>query len=197
MLATKELETYRARRTAGDSPSLALYRARLENEAAAVLSWNYDAAGEFYDVDAAALARITGARPLPNVTMADGSPITRAIVLPPGARARVRLIPDDHGWTRLEGEEGECYSDADRDALRADLWEFYGLEVTVTARDGSEASAAVWGYEIGTYWPGTERAQVWQYAEDIIGEALGELIDTTPDLSSALADTLPGLEGVA
>lgn len=172
-LTDRGRRAYRSHRADGQPARYAFYLARRDDVAEALLTWDYDEAGEFYDVDVDQLRALA------------------EISLPPGAQARVHLHLDDDAWNRW-GDEVD-YSHEDIAAAERDAWTFYGVEVLVTDHTGHEASFAVWGFPIGDYWPGSVAGQVWEAAHDLFPDALHELSSTSPDLSATFADTLPGM----
>ena len=136
MSAIKEhLACYLERRAAGDTPALALYRARCESAARQNLHevcW--------HDSGLFILEGIEG--------VPDGYRLTLTVRDDPDSR------PDD-------------VDPADLEAWREDRWRYVGIEVAVVDDDGDELSSyAVWGFELGDYWPMSTDAQIWAHAVD-------------------------------
>ena len=144
MSAIKEhLAHYLERRAAGDTPSLALYRARCEDAARQNLTEVYSYRSGQYHLE--------GIEGVP-----DGCRLTLTVHDDPDSR------PDD-------------VDPADIEAWREYRWHYVGIEVSVVDDDGIElASYAVWGFELGEYWPMSTDAQIWAHAVDggVVDEAL-------------------------
>ena len=137
MSAIKEhLACYLERRAAGDTPALALYRARCESAARQNLREVY-----WHDSGLFILEGIEG--------VPDGYRLTLTVHDDPDSR------PDDT----------ECFDPADIEAWREGHWRYVGIEVAVVDDDGAElGSDAVWGFELGDYWPMSTDAQIWAHA---------------------------------
>ena len=147
MSAIKEhLACYLERRAAGDPPPLALYRARCESAARQNLTEVYwHESGQFI------LEGIEG--------------------VPDGYRLTLTV----HDDTDSRPDDVECFDPEDIEAWREDRWRYVGIEVAVVDDDGEElASYAVWGFELGDYWPMSTDAQIWAHATDggVVDEAL-------------------------
>ena len=139
MSAIKEhLAHYLERRAAGDTPSLALYRARCESAARQNLHEVYSyGSGQYH------LEGIEG--------------------VPDGYRLTLTM----HDDTDFQPDDVECFDPADIEAWREGRWRYVGIEVAVVDDDGTElASYAVWGFELGDYWPMSTDAQIWAHAVD-------------------------------
>ena len=136
MSAIKEhLACYLERRAAGDTPALALYRARCEDAARQNLHEVY-----WHDSGLYLLEGIEG--------VPDGYRLTLTVHDDTISR------PDD-------------VDPADIEAWREDRWRYVGIEVAVVDDDGAElGSGAVWGFELGDYWPMSTDAQIWAHAVD-------------------------------
>ena len=144
MSAIKEhLACYLERRAAGDTPSLALYRARCESAARQNLHEVYSyGSGQYH------LEGIEG--------------------VPDGYRLTLTM----HDDTDFQPDDVDP---ADIEAWREDRWRYVGIEVAVVDDDGTELSSyAVWGFELGDYWPMSTDAQIWAHAVDgsVVDEAL-------------------------
>jgi hypothetical protein len=147
MSATKEhIANYLERRAAGDPPPLALYRARCESAARQNLTEVYSyGSGQYL------LEGIEG--------------------VPDGYRLTLTV----HDDTDSRPDDVECFDPADIEAWREDRWRYVGIEVAVVDDDGTDlASYAVWGFELGDYWPMSTEAQIWAHATDggVVDEAL-------------------------
>ena len=88
-------------------------------------------------------------------------------------------VPDGYRLTlTVHDDAGSSPDDvdpADIEAWREDRWRYVGIEVAVVDDDGIElASYAVWGFELGDYWPMSTDAQIWAHAVDggVVDEAL-------------------------
>ena len=136
MSAIKEhLAHYLERRAAGDTPSLALYRARCESAARQNLHEVY-----WHDSGMFILEGIEG--------------------VPDGYRLALTVHDD------TASRPDDVFSE-DVKAWREDRWRYVGIEVAVVDDDGIElASDAVWGFELGDYWPMSTDAQIWAHAVD-------------------------------
>ena len=147
MSAIKEhLAHYIERRAAGDTPSLALCRARCESAARQNLHEVYSYGSGQYILE--------GIEGVP-----DGYRLTLTV----------------HDDTDSRPDDTECMDPEDIEAWREDRWRYVGIEVAVVDDDGTElASDAVWGFELGDYWPMSTDAQIWAHAVDggIVDEAL-------------------------
>ena len=151
MSAIKEhLAHYLERRAAGDVPSLALYRARCESAARQNLHEVYwHGSGQFI------LEGIEG--------------------VPDGYRLTLTVHDDTH----TTPGDFDCYDPDDIEAWREDRWRYVGIEVAVVDDDGAElGSDAVWGFELGDYWPMSTDAQIWAHAVD------GGVVDETLHLAT-------------
>ena len=88
-------------------------------------------------------------------------------------------VPDGYRLTLAVHDDTDSTPDdadpADIEAWREDRWRYVGIEVAVVDDDGTElASDAVWGFELGEYWPMSTDAQIWAHAVDggVVDEAL-------------------------
>ena len=88
-------------------------------------------------------------------------------------------VPDGYRLTLTVHDDPDSRPDdvdpADIEAWREDRWRYVGIEVAVVDDDGTElASDAVWGFELGDYWPMSTDAQIWAHAVDggVVDEAL-------------------------
>ena len=144
MSAIKEhLAHYLERRAAGDTPSLALYRARCESAARQNLTEVYSYGSGQYLLEG------------------------------------IEGVPDGYRLTLTVHDDTDTTPDdvdpADIEAWREDRWRYVGIEVAVVDDDGIElASDAVWGFELGEYWPMSTDAQIWAHATDggVVDEAI-------------------------
>lgn len=80
-------------------------------------------------------------------------------------------VPDGYRLTLTVHDDTDSGPDdvdpADIEAWREDRWRYVGIEVAVVDDDGTElASYAVWGFELGDYWPMSTEAQIWAHATD-------------------------------
>ena len=139
MSAIKEhLAHYLERRAAGDTPSLALYRARCESAARQNLHEVH-----WHDSGMYILEGIEG--------------------VPDGYRLTLTV----HDDMASQPDDDDCFDPADIEAWREGRWRYVGIEVAVVDDDGDElASDAVWGFELGDYWPMSTDAQIWAHAVD-------------------------------
>lgn len=163
------------------------------------VSWIDNA--ETYAVDPLALELATSS-PAPNVTGPNGEPVVHKVSLPAGAVATVRTPDDD---SRRPDDNGEdCYDADDVAAWERNEWIYAGTVVTVTLADGREGEASIWGTEVGPYWPGTDRSQIWHNVPDLVAEALAEALEQTLSweerataTKSTLLDALASWDGTA
>lgn len=88
-------------------------------------------------------------------------------------------VPDGYSLTLTVHDDTNSRPDdvdpADIEAWREDRWRYVGIEVAVVDDDGIElAFCAVWGFELGDYWPMSTDAQIWAHAVDggVVDEAL-------------------------
>lgn len=189
---------YVAARERGETVEQALSRARAELVAYRVLSPGDLASGVdsdpyalgSYDVDPGELARVTSdprtATLAGEVRDAEtGALILSPVTLPDGATARVYVYADDDADDDAAMDvtrwEGDGYDDDDREAWEENAWRFVGVTAVVTLADGARGEASLWGVEMGSYFPGSDAAQIWHTIPDLVREAAGEATDAEPD----------------
>lgn len=166
---------YVAARERGETVSLALTRARLEVVAYTVLTptrsgWTVNRDALTHATIRPELDALSG-----TVRDADGQRLLFPIVVPDGITLTVSTERDDHS-DRPE-DEG-YYSPEDVDAWCGDLWGYRAVTVTAWDVDGDELWAApLGGVEVGSYWPGTECAQIWPHLPGLIRDVLDSLPD--------------------
>jgi hypothetical protein len=201
-LTRREASTYLELRNAGRAASSAFYVIDTMRAASAVLELSSDYADapygdygllEAYTIDPAALEVQTSVTKWSTVFDATtGAPIVHPVILPPGATARAYVYrDDDHESPADELEsEGGCYTVADVEAWRADLWQYVGVAVVVTLANGDTGQAALWGTEQGDYWPGSDESDIWHTIADVTSEAIADALATTRNVSTAVSEAL-------
>lgn len=180
-------ELYKAFRADGHQPSVALHYAKREPASRDVLTETgdtddapYECPLLAYDVDTDALARRTADWPDP-------------VVAPAGATVRV-FVYDDLSPS-IDDVDAEVYDDEARAAYAVGRWTYVGVSVVVTLADGRRGLAECWGFELGDYWPGSEDAQVYDYAaSDMISEAV-RIAESETYKPTTVAETLDVITG--